>query len=457
MFETISKSVQNSCVTRVVEEMSPPRDRVNRMPRTPISNADHPRAYPMLWGGTASANLADGITLAIGPLLAASITRDPALVAGLLVAQRLPWFVFVLFSGVIVDRFDRRMLLVLGNALRFVAIGAVTVSLASGVRELWMLYAAAFLLGCAETIVDNASLAILPLLIRRDRIPDANGRLFATQSILNELAGPPLGALIFAFSAVAAYASGSIAFLLAAVIYFLLPRRLATGGEAKPAESVWRSLGEGLRVFGRTPILIVMASSAAAINFFTGGADAVLVLYVQDRLGLPEAGFGILLAAAALGGIPAGLIGPAVIRRIGEGPVWVGSVFTAAIGYGVAAVTTNPIVVGALMVVISFGFTLGNIVAISVRQTAIPNAMLGRVTSVYRFLAVGVVPLGALLGGLTASAFGITAPFWVAGVGLVLLGIVTAPYIRTARIRALTAGVVDSEPDAPPVSGNASE
>src|ERR1041384_2637837 len=129
------------------------------MPRLTISDPATPRAFPFIGGGTASANFADGVVLAVGPLLAAAITREPALVAGLVVAQRLPWLL-VLFAGVVVDRFDRRLLLVLGNVVRVIAIGGVMVSLMFGVRELWILYVAAFLLGMAETVVDNASLAI---------------------------------------------------------------------------------------------------------------------------------------------------------------------------------------------------------------------------------------------------------------------------------------------------------
>jgi MFS family permease len=426
------------------------------MPRTPISVAATPRAYPLIWGGTASANLADGITLAVGPLLAAAITREPALVAGLVVAQRLPWFLFVLFAGVVVDRSDRRMLLVLGNAVRVIAVGGVMLGLAFGVRELWILYIAAFLLGWAETIVDNASLAILPELVRRDRIADANGRLFATQSILNELVGPPLGALIFAISATAAFASGSAAYLAAVLLFFLLPRRVRGRQPAMARQPVWRSLGEGLREFGRIRILVVMALSAATINFCTAGAEAVLVLFVQDRLGLQDVGYGVLLAAAAVGGIPAGLWGPAIIRRLGEGVVWVGSTAAAGVAYLVTAVTTEPVLVAVVMTLVGFGFTLGNVIAITVRQTAIPNELLGRVTSVYRLLAVGVAPLGALLGGLLASAAGLTAPFWVAGAGMLALAIATAPVVRTARIRALSAGA-DAAPTAPPVSGAAAE
>lgn len=427
------------------------------MPRTPISLAAHPRAFPLIWGGTASANLADGITLAVGPLLAAALTRDPALVAGLVVAQRLPWFLFVLFAGVIVDRFDRRVLLVLGNAVRVVAVGGVMVALVFGVRELWVLYIAAFLLGSAETIVDNASLAILPQLIRRDRLADANGRLFATQSILNELVGPPLGALIFAFSAVAAFATGSAVYLVAVILFALLPRRLRSEPSAVASQSVWKSVGEGMREFARIRILVVMAISAATINLCTSAAEAVLVLYAQDRLGLQDIGYGLLLAAAAVGGIPAGIWGPALVRRIGEGTVWVASTAAAGLAYVVAALSTSPWLVGAVMMVVGFGFTLGNVIAITVRQTAIPNELLGRVTSVYRLLAVGVMPVGALIGGLLASVAGLTAPFWMAAAGLLLLAIVTAPIVRTSRIRALTQGAGPAAPDAPPVAGASSE
>jgi MFS family permease len=432
----------------------PRTPRAARPAPSPISLASHPRAYPLLWGGTASANLADGIALAVLPLLAAAITRDPALVAGIVVAQRLPWLVFVLFSGVIVDRFDRRMLLILGNVLRFAALGGMGIALALGVQELWLLYLVAFTLGTAETVVDNASLAILPELVRRDRTADANGRLFATQSILNELVGPPLGGIIFAVSTVAAYTTGSVVFLLAAFIYVLLPRRVREV-DAAPHQPVFRALGEGLRWFLRSRILIVMSSTAATINFFTSAALAVLVLFAQDRLGLDEAGFGLLLAAGALGGIPAGLLGPAIIRRVGEGAVIIGATLIAGLVYIVAANTTSPWVMGATVLVEGFAFTMSNIVVITLRQTIVPNALLGRVTSVYRFLAVGAMPVGALFGGLVARGFGVTAPFWAAGVGLVVLAVAVAPFLRTSKIRAIPPG--DPVVDGPPIPGAAIE
>lgn len=416
------------------------------MPRTPISRPDHPRAYPLLWAGTASANLADGITLAAAPLLAAALTRDPALVSGLVVAQRLPWFLFVLFSGVIVDRFDRRTLLILGNAVRLLALGGVTVALGFGVRELWILYVAAFLLGTAETVVDNASLAILPSLVRRERTSDANGRLFATQSILNELAGPPLGALIFSLSALASFATGSATYLLAMVIYFLLPRGTRSASETAAHPPVFTALREGLRWFRTSRLLVTFATLAGIINFSTAAVLAILVLFTQDRLGLNDAGFGLLLAIEALGGIPAGFLASAIIRRLGEAAVMILSTLSAGLGYLAIAIFENVWVVGAVMVIVGFGFTLGNVVAITVRQTIVPDGMLGRVTSVYRLIAIGAAPLGALAGGLLARVFGLGAPFWVAGALMTVLALVTAPLFWRLDIPRTSAAAPAQDP-----------
>ena len=159
------------------------------------------RQFRRLWASTAASNVADGVLLAAAPLLAATLTRDPLLVSGLTVAQYLPWFLFTLASGAIVDRYDRRRLLILGNAARAGAIAALAVAVATDLRHLALLYLAVFVLGIAETIVDNAALVVLPRLVERQLLERANGRIFATQSVINTFVGPPLGSALFAVTA----------------------------------------------------------------------------------------------------------------------------------------------------------------------------------------------------------------------------------------------------------------
>jgi MFS family permease len=156
------------------------------------------------------------VLLAAAPLLAATLTRDPLLVAVLIIAQRLPWLLFTLPSGVIVDRLDRRHVMIVANGMRGIALALLAVIVAVGSGGLLALYAVAFLVGIAETLADNAAIAILPPLIDDADLERANGRIFATQSAANELVGPPVGAALFAAAPAAAFAAAAAGFTLAA-------------------------------------------------------------------------------------------------------------------------------------------------------------------------------------------------------------------------------------------------
>jgi len=131
------------------------------------------RPFHILWLSTAVSNLGDGITLVVLPLLAASLTRDPALIAGVATAQRLPWLFFTLISGVMVDRADRRRLQVYTNLFRAVILGALAVALLAGWSSIYLIFMAAFFLGVAEALFDNAAFALLPALVAHDELERA--------------------------------------------------------------------------------------------------------------------------------------------------------------------------------------------------------------------------------------------------------------------------------------------
>ena len=397
------------------------------------------RPFALLWAGSSGANLGDGILRAAAPLLAATLTRDPALVSGIVVAWFLPWVLFGVFAGVLVDRTDRRALLVAGNGLRVLALAGLAFALATGTASLVLLYIVVLLLGTAETVVDTSSLAILPQLVPGDRIDTANGRLFTTQATFDELAGPPLGSFVFALSAVGAFVTGSAAYLLAAVLFALLPRARPVGDDL-PRERLRTALAEGFRWFRGSRMLQVCATVAATYNFTHFATFGVLVLLAQDRLGLDAVGYGLLLASAALGGIPGGLLAPVITRKLGPGRAMLISNLLPGLGFLALALTTSAIVAAVGILVSSFCSTLGNVVQIGLRQRIVPNALLGRVTSFYRLIGLGAIPLGGLAGGLLAGAFGLTAPYWVGGVLMIVMAVAVAPYLTNARIRNLPSG-----------------
>lgn len=387
------------------------------------------RNFRLLWAASGSSNLADGIVLAAGPLLAAALTRNPVLVAGVAVAQRLPWFLFTLVSGVLVDRFDRRLVLAGADAVRGVLLAALGVGLIFGWSSLPALYACAFLLGTAETLADNASLAVLPAVVDRDQLEKANGRIFSTMSVTNELVGPPVGGALFAVSQAAPFLASGAAFATAGG----LMRSLRGDGfrperpDPEARRSMRREIGEGLRWYWSNRIIRYCGAWAGAVNFFGAATAAVMVLVAQDRLGLGAGGYGLLLAAGAVGGILGGLTAERVVARLGGGgSIFVGNLLSA-LGYLGIALSREAVVVGVMLTLASYANMVGNVMVSALRQGVIPDHLLGRVTSAYRMVALGALPLGAAFGGLVARELGVLAPFWAGAVGMAVLAVGLLP------------------------------
>ena len=397
------------------------------------------RAFRQLWAATTLTNLADGVALAAAPLLAATLTRDPALVAGLVVAQRLPWFLFSLVSGALVDRLDRRRVLGGANLFRAIVLGVLGVATLAGWASLPLLYAVFFLLGTAETFADNASLAILPAIVPREGLERANGRLFATHSAANEFIGPPLGSLLFALLAAVPLLGNAAWYLLAAALVLTLRGRFRPQRDGEETRQSLRSaIGEGLRWFWRHPLLRILGGWAGASNLCGAATTGTFVLVAQDRLGLSDATFGLVLAGGAFGGVAGGLVAERITARLGGGTTIFATNLLTGVAYLVIAATTIPLLVSAMFAAMSFAAMIGNVIMSALRQGVIPDALLGRVTSAYRLVALGALPLGALVGGTMARIFGLTAPYWVAGVAMLLLAFALLPAVNNrsiARVR----------------------
>ena len=187
--------------------------------------------YRKLWTASTVSNLGDGVTEVAAPLLAATLTRDPVLVAGLAFAHRLPWLLFTLVSGALVDRLDRRRIMWTADAVRTAMIGLLGLAVYAGLANLPLLYAVFFVLGTAETLFDNASQAILPAVVDREKLEKANGRLFGAQLVANEFAGPPLGGILFAAAAAAPFLLDAGTFAAAAALV------LAMRGSFRPVRA----------------------------------------------------------------------------------------------------------------------------------------------------------------------------------------------------------------------------
>jgi MFS family permease len=363
----------------------------------------------------------DGVTVTAGPLLAASITHDPLLVAGALFAQQLPWLIFTLFSGALVDRLEPGRLIVTVDLLRAAAVGGLAASVLAGAAHLAALYGALFILGTGSTVSDTAALSLPPLLVGPDNLVRANAGLQAVQLIGTDLVGPPLGAYLFVLAAGLPFAFDTATFVAGAALIASIRQRRGTARQAPDPTSLRQEIAEGIRWLGAHPGLRILAAAICVMNIMLGSTLAILVLYVRIRLGLGAEGYGALLACSAAGGVIGTVIVKRLLARFGASLLLrVGLIIECATHVSLA-LTRRPWLAALTLALFGVHNGIWNVVTVTLRQTAVPEHLRGRVNSVYYTFAMGGFALGSLAGGLLARGFGLTAPFWVAAAAVAVV------------------------------------
>jgi MFS family permease len=389
--------------------------------------------FTRLWTASTISNLGDGVVFAAFPLIVASLTRDPIAVSVLAFSLRLPWLLFALPAGVIVDRNDRRRLMVGADLVRATALGILAVALATGDPSLMVLYLVGFLVGMAETIFDSAAEAFLPSIVETPVLSKANGRLVSARWVANSFIGPPLGAVLFAAAVWLPVTVDAATFLAAAILLVTIGGSFST--DRAPATRTMRAdIGEGVRWLWNHRLLRTTALMAGGYNLVVSGMVAILVLFAQDEVGLSDLGFGIVLAALGVGGLLGGLVAGRIENLVGTANALILGVVTAATAATIMGFTSNALVLGGSILAFGVTATLWNIVAISLRQELTPDELRGRAAAAGKMIAFGAEPIGALIGGFVAAWIGLRAPILVAGAGLALMALAALPVINERAI-----------------------
>lgn len=397
-----------------------------------------PVNYWRLFGASAISNLADGVFMIILPLLAVRITDSPLLIAGLGVAGRLPWLVFVLFAGALADRLDRRITMRNVQLIRAAVFVGLTALAVMDLLSLPLLYVVALGLGVAETLFDTAAQSIMPSIVDRDQLSNANGKLYGVELVMNQFVGPPLGGLLIGLSVPLALGGSAGGYLLAAVGLTLIVGRFKPE-RSGPKTRITADIAEGFRYLWNHRLLRTLAIMVGVLNFTATAVMAVFVLYAvaPGPMGLSEPQFGLFMTTFALGSVTGSFVAARLERRFGRVPLLFVSVLVLSLGLSVPAFTTNPFVIGGGFVLSGLFVVVWNIITVSLRQRIVPDHLLGRLNSAYRLFAWGTQPLGALLGGVIAELIGLRALFLVAAmisVSLLLArAVVTEDRIREAE------------------------
>ena len=382
------------------------------------------RSFRWLLGSSVVTNVGDGIALAAGPLLVASQTRDPLLVSMALLSQQLPNLLFGVVAGGVADRFDRRWIVAAVNVGRAAVLAALAATILSGNVSIAVVLAALFVLGTAETFADVGASSILPRLVRREDLGIANARIQGAFLLTNQLLTPPIGAFLFTVGMALPFATNAACFALGAVLVsrVVMEPASATGDRGRATRRSFRAdLVEGIRWLVDHPPMRTLALTIVAFNVTFGAAWSVLVLYAGERLGMDELGFGLLTTAIAVGGIVGTLSYGSLERRFSLADLMRVGLLIETGTHLSLALTTSPTIALATMVVFGAHAFVWGTTSTVVRQRAVPDELLGRVTGVYGVGVFGGIVVGTPIGGLLARTFGITAPFWFGFVGSALL------------------------------------
>ena len=377
------------------------------------------RSFRWLLSASVVNNIGDGVALTAGPLLVASQSRDPFLVSMALLSEYLPVLLFGVLGGAAADRFDRKRMVVVVNIGRAFVLVALVATIVSGSVNIALVLAALFALGTAETFADSASSTLLPGLVARHDLGIANARMQGAFLLTNQLLLPPVGAFLFAASPALPFATNAACFVLGAV---LVSRVVTDVREAHPDRPGLRAeMAEGIRWLFEHPPMRTLALTIFTVTVTYGAAWSVLVLYAGERLGMDEVGFGLLTTAVAVGGIVGIVSYGRLERRFSLADIMrVGLLIETGTHLVLALTTSSVVALGTLVVFGAHAFVWGTTSTV-VRQRAVPDAVLGRVTGVYRVAIMGGLVIGTPIGGLLAGAYGITAPFWFGFLGSALL------------------------------------
>lgn len=391
------------------------------------------KPFQRLWVASVVSDLGDGVRLTALPLLATQITRDPLLISGIMVAEGLPWLAFTLFAGVWIDRVDRRKLMARVQFIRMAVVLVLALSLIWVLVPIWVIYVTALVLTTCDVAFATAAPAILPRLVGREDLSRANSRLFGGQMLANEFAGPPIGALLLSLARPLPFILDSASFLVGWILIRALPGDFVPD-RTEGVGSVRSDMAAGFRWFLANRGMRALALTVTIGNLSRAMTMSIFVLFALQTLGLSGLGFALLTTAVAIGAFGGSLIASRVIHRLGEAA----TVFYGSLSIGGATLlmgaTENAFVVAAGSLGFGIAVACVGVVSATLRQALVPDAILGRVSSIARLLTWGSLPIGALIGGIIAEYFGLRAPILAGGVLVVVATICLSRAIQELNL-----------------------
>lgn len=393
----------------------------------------HNRDYLLLWSGQTVSSVGSGVSTIAFPFLVLGLTGSAAL-AGLAGALRaLPYVLFSLPAGALVDRWNRNRVMIVCDTGRALALGSIPLAVFFWHLSVAQIFAVTFVEGSLFVFFNLAEVACLPRVVPQEQLAAATGQNSATDG-LSLLISQPLGGLLYSLASLLPFLADAVSYVVSVVSLLFIRTRFQ--GERAPVAGrhLGREIWEGLAWLWHQPLIRYIAFLTGGSNFVSAGSTLIIIVLAQ-RQGASPLVTGLIFSIWSAGGIIGSVLGVAIQKRFSFAQVIIGTTWISAIAWPFFAVAPNAVVIGLIGAVSFMVGPIYNVVQLSYRLALIPDALQGRVNSVFRLLAFGFQPLGAAASGLLIEWVGLTWTILLFGAVLLALAVLTQfnTHVRHAR------------------------
>ena len=376
------------------------------------------KAFNRLWSASLVSNLSDGVLLAAAPLLAITLTDNTVLISLLGAMIMLPWLLFAIPIGTLVDRLDRRYILAGTNLLRSVVVGVLAFTIAADLVNIYLLILAAFIIGSCEVASDTTAQSLIPQILEEKHFEKANSRLQISETVVQGFIGAPLSGFLYALAIYIPFFFNSVGYIVSAILAFSMPIHFLQDVRNRKKEIEQKYFVADMK-FGITYLYnhkllrrLVLTTSSIGVCYAMG--TATIVLFMVRELDLPEPLFGLVLTIQGIGGLVGAVVAPHASKRFGRARVMTFGIFSSSLLLLIQGFSPNIYLFVGFAAFGAFTISQWNILLMSTYQSVIPNEIYGRIHGTRRTLVWGMMPIGSVLGGLLATT-GLRTPLYVGG------------------------------------------
>ena len=380
------------------------------------------RDYLLLWSGQTVSVIGTQVSQIAFPLLVLALTGSPAQAGFVAAARTVPYLLFSLPAGALVDRWNRKLTMIVCSAGSAVALASVAVAYALGVLTLAQIVVVSFIEGSLAVFFRLAETSALPQVVHRSQLPTAVAQQNMQYS-LGSIVGPPLGGALFSVSRLLPFVADATSYAASALSLATVRTRFQTN-RAAPWRPLREEIGEGVGWLWRHALVRYMAFLTGSINFVTAGFTLLLIV-VAGRQGASGAETGLIFAAGGVGATIGAFVAPRLQRWLTFGQAIIGLSWFYALVWLLLAGAHTP----ALLMALVFGASLitptYDAVQMGYRLALVPDALQGRVNGVFRLVADGAKPLGAAATGIVLERGGATTGIVVSAGFLAVVALLT--------------------------------